>query len=273
MKLTIEHEIERARAAGVSHPENLPYLLAPDHPNQHGVLLVHGFGSTPREMRALADYLFERNFTVLGIRLPGHGTSPEDLAKRRAEEWLTAVERGYQILQHKSLKISAVGLSTGSLLLLQLCRLRPVERLVLLSPYLRLKHPLSPFSNILSFFIPFYHRQIEASERPFYYQRRPLSAIGQLNRLRSQVKNILYDIKTPTLVITSTGDQTIYPGTAEQLFNQLGSKDKNFHCYGDEVPHVLTTEENPCQADVFQRTTAFLEVLTPQTTDSPTQQD
>ncbi len=259
MNLSIEHEIEQAHAAGVSHPQNLPYLLVPDHPNQHGVLLVHGFGSTPREMRLLADYLYEQNFTVLGVRLPGHGTSSEDLAKRSSEEWLSAVERGYLILQQLNPKVSAVGLSTGSLLLLQLSQLRPITRLVLLSPYLRLKHPLSPFVKFLSFFIPFSHRQIETSERPFYYQRHPLKAIAELNRLRSQVKTILNHIKTPTLIMASTGDKTIYPGTAEQLFNRLGSKNKAFHSYGDNVPHVLTTDENPCKEDVFRRTHDFLE--------------
>lgn len=258
MNPTIEREKEQARNAGVSHPENFPFLLTPENPSQHGILLAHGFSSTPREMRALADHLRSKNFTVLGIRLPGHGTSPEDLATRRHEEWLTAAERGYQILQQMGLRISAVGLSTGGLILLQLSLRCPIDRLVLLSPYLRLKHPLAPLAKALSLFIPFHHREIRAAERAFYYQRHPLKGIIQLNRLMAMVKKKLPLITTPTLVITSTGDKTIYPDTAAQLFKLLGSKEKSFHCYGEQVPHVLTTEENPCQADVFQRTSDFL---------------
>lgn len=259
LNLTIDYEIEQAHAAGVDHPENLPFLLTPNKPNQHGILLVHGFSSTPREMRALADHLYNKNFTVLGIRLPGHGTSPEDLAKRRNEEWLAAAERGYRILQRSTLRVSAAGLSTGSLILLQLSLLRPIERLVLLSPYLRLKHPLAPLVGTLSHFIPFHHRQIESADRPFYYQRRPLKGIAQLNRLRWKIAKQLHLITTPTLVLAAKGDRTIYPGSAEELFKKLGSTEKSFHSYGDEVPHALTIDENPCRADVFLRTSSFFE--------------
>lgn len=261
MNPTIEHEIEQARNDGVSHPENLPFLLTPEQPSQHGILLVHGFSSTPREMRALAEHLLTRNFTVLGIRLPGHGTSPEDLAKRKNEEWLAAAERGYQILRHLKLRVSAVGLSTGCLVLLQLSLRHPIERQVLLSPYLRFKHPLAPLAGALSYFIPYQQRQIDDGERPFYYQRRPLKGIAQLNKLKNTVKKNLRRITTPTLVVAAKGDQTVDPDSAKELYERLASKDKNLFYYGNDVPHVLTTTENPRQKDVFQRTSAFLENL------------
>ncbi len=258
MKHSIEHEIDLARSADVNHVENYPFLLTPASQSQHGVLLVHGFSSTPREMLALGEHLAEQGFTVCGIRLPGHGTSPEDLAQRRAEEWLAAIERGYQILQHMDLTISAAGLSTGALLLLKLSLRRHFESLVLLSPYLRLKHPLAPLVGILKHFITFQHRTIKAENQPFYYQRRPLKAVAEINRLRWQVKKILPQINTPSLVLAAEGDQVISAGTAERIFNQLGSTTKMFHRYGADVPHVLTTAENPCQADVFHRTAEFL---------------
>jgi len=260
LKITIENEIERARHAGVNHPENYPFLLTPTTPNRHGVLLVHGFSATPREMRALAEHLAEHNFTVFGVRLPGHGTRPEDLADCRAEEWLAATEQGYQLLQQKGLTVNAVGLSTGALLLLKLALLRRFERLVLLSPYLRLKHPLTPLAGLLSRFIPYQQRNIAVADRPFYYQQRPLKGIAQINRLRRQVKEQLPQITTPTLVLTAKGDKTITPGTARQLFERLASPIKEYHCYGDSVPHVLTTRENPCRKDVFNRTLNFLSI-------------
>jgi hypothetical protein len=36
-----------------------------------GVLLVHGFTGSPKEMRWMGEYLAQDGFTVLGIRLPG----------------------------------------------------------------------------------------------------------------------------------------------------------------------------------------------------------
>jgi len=258
LRPTITSEKELSRAAGVTHPENLPFLLTPEQPNQHGVLLVHGFGATPREMRPLADHLLRERFTVFGVRLPGHGTSPEDLAEQHAEDWLAATERGYQLLLQHQQRISAVGLSTGCLLLLQLSLQYRLDKLVLLSPYLELKHPLAPLAGLFSAFITYHKRQIRPEEQAFYYHKRPLKGIVQLNRLRKQAAQIVQKVTTPTLTITSTGDKTIAPGTAKDLHDQLGSSVKEFHCYDDNAPHVLTSADNPYQSDVFQRTAAFL---------------
>lgn len=258
MQASISEEIELAHRDGVTHPENLPFLLTPKTPGPQGILLVHGFGSSPREMRPLADFLVARNFTTLGVRLPGHGTTPEDLASCRAEDWLLAVERGYQILQQLNLNVSAAGLSTGSLLVVLLSLKKKLDRMVLLAPFLRLKHPLSKLAGPLSLFIPYQNRQIELKDRPFYYQKRPLKGVSQLNRLQKKVKKQLPLVTTPTLILASEGDQTVYPETAKQLFDLLGCHEKNYHKYGQHVPHVLTTTENPCQQDVLQRSADFL---------------
>ena len=44
-----------------------------------GCLLVHGFTSSPSEMRGLGRYLADRGITANAGLLPGHGTSPADL--------------------------------------------------------------------------------------------------------------------------------------------------------------------------------------------------
>ncbi len=252
-------EIELAYNEGVTHPENLPFFLSPEKPNGQAVLLVHGFGASPREMFPLGKKLQQHNFTVLGVRLPGHGTSPEDLANRRAEEWLATVEHGYLSLAQRDFKVSAAGLSTGALLILKLALQQQLENLILLSPFLKLHHMLAPFAGFLSNLIPYQKKEISSEESPFYYQRRPLKGIAQINILRRELSDKLKMIKAPSLTLTSSGDKTIAAGTAEKVYQQLGSLQKQFHCYGDEVPHVLTTSENPQQQDTLQRCINFLE--------------
>src|SRR5687768_16151489 len=44
-----------------------------------GCLMVHGFTSSPFEMRGLGRHLAERGITAAAPLLAGHGTSPEDL--------------------------------------------------------------------------------------------------------------------------------------------------------------------------------------------------
>ena len=50
-----------------------------------GVLLLHGFTGSPSEMKLYGAYLQQCGYTVLAIRLAGHGTSPEDLERVTAE--------------------------------------------------------------------------------------------------------------------------------------------------------------------------------------------
>ena len=254
-----EQETELAHKEGVSHPENLPFFLSPENPNGQAVLLIHGFTASPREMLPLGRILQKHNFTVYGVRLPGHGTSPEDLSTRRASEWQTNVKHSYQSLVKMDFEISVAGLSTGALLALNLALQHPLDKLILLSPFLQLQHFLAPFAGLLSYLIPYQNRDISESERPFYYQQRPLRGIAQINRLSRQLRGKLSLITTPSLILTSTGDATIAEGTAAKIHQQLGSNQKQFHCYGNEVPHVLTTAENPLQQDVLQRCINFLE--------------
>ena len=49
--------------------------------NETGCLLIHGFTSTPAELRELGELLHKVGYTVLGVRLSGHGTTVEDLEK------------------------------------------------------------------------------------------------------------------------------------------------------------------------------------------------
>ena len=257
-----EQEIELAHNEGVSHPENLPFFLSPENPNGQAVLLIHGFTASPREMLPLGKILQQHNFTVYGVRLPGHGTNPEDLATRRVEEWQASVKYGYQSLVEMDFKISVAGLSTGALLALKLALQHHLDKLILLSPFLQLQHFLAPFAGLLSYLRPYQNRDISAAERPFYYQQRPLRGIAQINRLCKQLHGKLNLITTPSLILTSTGDATIAKGTAAKIYQQIGSNQKQFHCYGDEVPHVLTTAKNPQQQDVLQRCVNFLEFST-----------
>lgn len=254
-----DQEIEKSRNEGVTHPDNFPFLLCPENTNGQAVILIHGFSASPREMLPLGKRLQQHNFTVYGVRLPGHGTQPEDLATRKAEEWLATAERGYQSLVEMGFETSATGLSTGALVTLKLALHHPLKKQVLLSPFLQLNHFLAPFAGALSYLIPYQNRAISTADQPFYYQQRPLKGIAQINRLRRQLRGQLNLITTPSLVLTSTGDATIAPGTAAEIYRKLGSQKKQFHCYGDEVPHVLTTDENPQQQDVLLRCVNFLE--------------
>jgi len=48
-----------------------------------GCLLVHGYTASAEEMLPLGEFLVKQGYTVLGVRLAGHGTHPADLSRIR----------------------------------------------------------------------------------------------------------------------------------------------------------------------------------------------
>lgn len=47
---------------------------------EKGVLLIHGFTGLPAELLLMGEALNKQGFTVLGVRLAGHGTTVEDMS-------------------------------------------------------------------------------------------------------------------------------------------------------------------------------------------------
>lgn len=259
--MTIEDEVDRSRRDGVGREENLPFLLSPAKPARAGVLLVHGFTASPWEMRLFGKALAAEGYLALGVRLPGHGTTAEDLANRRYEEWLAAVERGYRLLAGRGLRCYGIGMSTGGLLLLALAARRPLRGVVLLAPFLKLRHPLAPATGLLRFFKRFQRRELAEDLAGYYYDRRPVNGVYQLCRLTRRIRKVLGSVTAPALVVSSTGDRTVEPESARELFRRLGSQNKEYHCFGPEVPHILTTPENPRWRETLRLTLDFLQSL------------
>src|SRR5689334_2690073 len=78
-----------------------------------GCLLVHGFTGAPKEMRKMGEYLHAQGFSVLGVRLAGHATRPEDMIRNNYADWLASVEDGFDLLSGAAQHIYLMGLSMG----------------------------------------------------------------------------------------------------------------------------------------------------------------
>ncbi|MCH8176932.1 MAG: alpha/beta hydrolase, partial [Proteobacteria bacterium] len=72
------------------------FFLKSPSDSASAVLLIHGFLSSPAEMRSLGDRLHRQGHHVLGVRLKGHGTSPWDLRDRNWQDWQASVAPGYE---------------------------------------------------------------------------------------------------------------------------------------------------------------------------------
>ena len=100
----------------------LPGVLLPGaEPYDHaggpvGVLLCHGFTGSPQSLRPWAEYLSEQGLTVSLPRLPGHGTSWQDLARTGWQDWYAEVDVAFGALGRRWCEqIFVFGLSMGGL--------------------------------------------------------------------------------------------------------------------------------------------------------------
>lgn len=98
-----------------------PFALAG---GERGALLIHGFTGTPFEVRPIGARLHARGYTVTGMCLPGHGTTPDALERTTWRDWASAVEREFDDLARRCRSVAIVGQSLGGLLGLHLAARR-----------------------------------------------------------------------------------------------------------------------------------------------------
>lgn len=101
-----------------------------------GVLLIHGLGGTPVEMRYVAQALNRAGYTVFCPLLAGHGGSEDLLNTTTWGDWYRSVEDAHDRLSAQCDVILAGGLSAGVPLSLHLAAQRPdgVQGNLLFSP-------------------------------------------------------------------------------------------------------------------------------------------
>ena len=85
---------------------------------QVGALCLHGFTGNPGSMRGLAEAFAAAGFTVELPRLPGHGTTVEEMMTTGWADWTAEVEAAYQRLAARTDKVVVSGLSMGGSLTL-----------------------------------------------------------------------------------------------------------------------------------------------------------
>jgi alpha-beta hydrolase superfamily lysophospholipase len=75
--------------AGFDRNWNRTVVLEAEEPNG-GVLMAHGLSDSPYSLRAQAEEMHAKGWTVVALRVPGHGTSPGALAQASWEDWAAA---------------------------------------------------------------------------------------------------------------------------------------------------------------------------------------
>jgi len=237
-----------------------------------GVLLIHGFTGTPREMRWMGEYLNRQGFTCLGIRLAGHGTHIEDMRRSRWTDWTASVEDGYHLLKECTDRIFLAGLSMGGVLsLLMSTRLsEPVAGVVAMStPYSLPRDPRNYpvwLIKLYGRFVKFAPKSAELPGASWFdkaafsdhvsYSRNPVSSVAELKALLAEMRSALPEIRKPVLLIHSKEDSTVRPQDMEQIYAGLVNASAKARLYVTGSGHVITRDA--ARAQVFKAVEDFI---------------
>ena len=143
-----------------------------------GALLIHGFTGAPVEMRMVADYLHERGLTVSGPRLPGHGTSVEDMNRAKWTDWTSHVEDALEQLRSRCETVFVGGLSMGALLTLYLAaRYQDLPGAIIYSPAVKIANRLIYLTPLLKHVMPMRSKSGESDLTD------PLAAFREVHRV------------------------------------------------------------------------------------------
>lgn len=229
-----------------------PFLIQPKQANGFGILLIHGLLASPAEVRDYGRYLSSQGFTVLGVRLKGHGTSPHALRDLSFEDWFESIKRGFNILKIHCDKLFIVGFSTGGVLGLKLAAENPPELagVVAVSVPVKFTNPafmlvsLLHNTNALVHWVssfegvkPFIENKPEHPD--INYRNTPVRALYELRRLIQHTEALLGDIEIPTLLLYAERDPIVAPESAEIFFNKIGAKDKQQHTIAADRHGIL----------------------------------
>jgi carboxylesterase len=105
-----------------------------------GVLVVHGFTGTPASVRGIAEAMAAAGYDVELPRLPGHGTTVDDMLATDWSAWSGEVSRAVERLRARVSNVVAVGQSMGGTLVLRAALDHPaISALVCINPLTRVR--------------------------------------------------------------------------------------------------------------------------------------
>lgn len=198
-----------------------------------GALLIHGLSDAPYSLRTLAERLHATGYTVICLRVPGHGTCPKALADSDWRDWAAATRLAMADLRRRvaaDRPLLMVGYSNGGALCVnEVCESllkdddapKP-NAMVLISPMIGIT-PLAEFTELYPIVSTISGERklawsgIEPEIDPFKYSSWPTNASLQAFRITRQVgrslaalseKNGLKDFP-PVLVVQSAADATV----------------------------------------------------------------
>ena len=233
---------------------NRSLVLEADEP-RGGALLIHGLSDSPYSLRSVGEWLHARGWTVVWLRVPGHGTTPGALAEVSSIDWEAAVRvaaLGLRDALPEGAPLTVYGYSNGGSLAVGYAAsaledpdLPRPDAVVLFSPMLGI-NPLARITEAytlvgrISSLEKVAWSRVEAEVDPFKYSSWPMNASVQAWRSTARVEARLarlarrgrLDDFPPVLTFQSVVDSTVSVVTlVQRLYDRVAGPESELYLF------------------------------------------
>ncbi len=228
-----------------------------------GALLLHGFTSTPFEVCELGEHLAAAGITALGPVLPGHRTTPEDLANTTWRDWFAATQAGVAELKAVVEEVWVMGISAGACLALHAAAHdHEIAGVVALGTPMRVRGLSPRMMRLVARVRPFQRKRGGSSisdpaarARHPSYELIPLKAAASLAEFLDHLWDDLPEVRAPVLLLHARHDSVARPSDVALILDRLGSRRKSA-IWIENSDHIIT--EDFSKEQVFRHAIEFV---------------
>ena len=230
-----------------------------------GVLFSHGFTGSPKALRPFAEHLAAEGYGVAVPRLPGHGTTWQEMNKTGWPDWYAVLDNELERLRKEHDRVVLIGLSMGGCLVLRLAEEHglDISGLVLINPSVRTDDKRFVALPVLSKLTASFPGISNDIKKPGVdegaYDRVPLRALRSLTQLWQLTRDDLAKVTQPVLLFRSTVDHVVEPSSGRTVLSSISSRDVTETLLEDSY-HVATLDNDAPR--IFADSTEFIRRVT-----------
>jgi carboxylesterase len=219
-------------------------------------------------MRPWAEHLAAAGFSVQLPRMPGHGTTWQDMSITRWADWLSEADRAFGDLTAVCTDVFVAGLSMGGSLALRLAETRgaAVRGLVLVNPAVHSENKAVITLPLLKHLLPSLKSpgtDIKMPDQDYTsYDRVPLKALHSLTAGWIQVRADIAKVDQPLLLFRSATDHVVEVSNGAWLLDHICSTDLEERVLHESF-HVATLDNDA--PEIFAGSVDFIHRLAPAT--------
>ncbi|WP_395659716.1 alpha/beta hydrolase [Nocardioides sp.] len=251
------------------HPLATPFS-APAQPEltggrKVGVLLSHGFTGQPASITPWGQSLAAKGYAVEVPRLPGHGTTWEELNTLTWADWYGELTRLFDKLVAENDAVVVCGLSMGGALVLRLAADRPgdVAGVVVVNPAVATKRLDVKLLPVLKHLVKSFPGIANDIKKPGVeehgYTRTPLKAVHSMMQAWPGIVADLPKITAPLLYFRSTEDHVVDEKSEPLIIGGISSTDVTMVRLENSY-HVATIDNDA--ETIYADTAAFVARVT-----------